>query len=173
MSVQKQGPAEKSWEMRDVFLGIGLMIIALLVLAAIMAMLDNRGVRPVPRSSSSEDMVWLRQETVEVSTSATSGSDSTARTLHGRIYAVHLDYGASISATTDITVVASNPSLTILQVDDYYTDTWYYPVAQRHSSAGATVSDYAPFVATSAVDIAVGQTTSGTQVVTATILWGR
>lgn len=178
MSVERgRGEAKRgnlTW--RDVLLGMVVMIILLLAMAAIMgairAIVESGRVQPVPRTSS-DDLVWVRRETVDVTTSGTAANANTARALHGRIYAVHLDYGASISATTDITLTVSDPALTILQVSNTYTDGWYYPVAQRHSSAGAEVSDYAPFVATGPVTIAAGQTTSGTQVLTATILWGQ
>jgi hypothetical protein len=127
-----------------------------------------------PVARSSEDLVWLRKEVVEVTTSGgTTGSGSTDRDLHGYVYAVHLDFAGSISATTDVTLSQASPSLTLLGLTDYFTDTWYYPVVQQHSSAGAAVSAYERALAADRVDIAVGQTTSGTQILTATLYWGQ
>lgn len=129
-----------------------------------------------PVARSYEDHVWLRKESVAVTASGTdgsaTGSANTDRELYGYVYAVHLDFTSGISNTTDITLTQASPSLTILQLSNYYTDTWYYPVVQQTSSAGAGTSTYEKALVQDAVDIAVGQTTSGT-VGTVTIYWGQ
>lgn len=129
-----------------------------------------------PVARSYEDHVWLRKEVVTMTASgsagAATGSANTDRELHGYIYAVHLDFTAGISTTTDITLTQASPSLTILQLSNYYTDTWYYPVVQQTNSAGAGMSTYEKTLVQDVVDIAVGETTSGT-VATATIYWGQ
>lgn len=158
--------------------GRWLMMIAAIVIVGLgviagLQLLAESAEQPVARSS--EDLVWLRKEVVTVSTSgATSGSESTDRDVSGYVYAVHLDFAGSISATTDVTLSQASPSLTMLQLTNYYTDTWYYPVVQQHSSAGAAVSGaYERALVADQVDVAVGQTTSGTQILTATIYWGQ
>lgn len=129
-----------------------------------------------PEARSYEDHVWLRKESVAVtatgSAGAATGSASTDRELHGYVYAIHLDFTSGISATTDISLTQASPSLTILDLSNYYTDTWYYPVVQQTSSAGAGTSTYEKVLAQDAVDIGVAQTTSGT-VGTVTIYWGQ
>lgn len=129
-----------------------------------------------PVARSYEDHVWLRKESVAVTASGTagsaSGSASTDRDLHGYVYAIHLDFTSGISITTDITVTQASPSLTILDLSNYYTDTWYYPVVQQTDSAGSGTSTYEKALVQDAVDIGVAQTTSGT-VGTVTIYWGQ
>lgn len=128
---------------------------------------------PVARSSS--DQVWLRKESVSVTAAgavgAATGSGSTDRELHGYVYAVYLDYTADISSTTDITLSQASPALTILQLSNYYTDTWYYPVVEQDTSAGAGTSTYEKVLVQDAVDIAVGQSSTGT--ITMTLYWGQ
>lgn len=129
-----------------------------------------------PIARSYEDHVWLRKESVTVTATGTdgvaTGSASTDRELHGYIYALHLDFTAGISSTTDISLTQASPSLTILDLSDYYTDTWYYPVVQQTDSAGSGTSTYEKTLVQDTVDIAVGQTTSGI-VGTVTIYWGQ
>ena len=103
---------------------------------------------------------------------AATGSASTDRDLHGYVYAVHLDFTAGISTTTDITLTQASPALTVLLLSNYYTDTWYYPVVQQTDSTGSGTSTYEKALVQDAMDITVGQTTSGT-VATVTILWGQ
>jgi hypothetical protein len=129
-----------------------------------------------PVARSSEDVVWLRKESVAVtatgSAGAATGSANTDRELHGYIYAMHLDFTAGISTTTDITLTQASPSLTILQLNNYYTDTWFYPAVQQTDSSGAGTSTYEKTLVQDAVDISVSQTISGA-VGTVTIYWGQ
>lgn len=152
---------------------LALTTIVLIAGALVMALMMGAEETPVARSSV--DLIWLRKDVVTVSTSgATSGSGSTDRDVGGYVYAVHLDFAGSISDTTDTTLSQASPSLTVLQLTNYYTDTWYYPVVQQHSSAGAAVSgEYERVLVADQIDIAVAQTTSGTQVLTATVFWGQ
>lgn len=159
---------KKNFWLKVGIIGVGVIIIASLLLI---------GIQPEePVARSYEDHVWLRKESVSVTASGTagsaSGSASTDRDLHGYVYAIHLDFTSGISATTDITVTQASPSLTILDLSNYYTDTWYYPVVQQTDSAGSGTSTYEKTLVQDAVDIGVAQTTSGT-VGTVTIYWGQ
>ena len=125
---------------------------------------------PVARSYA--DYVWLREETVTV-TATGSGSGSTDRELSGYVYAVHLDFSTGISTTTDVTVSQASPALTLLQLTNYYTDTWFYPVTAQHLYSGTETATYERFLAVDALDIAVGDTISGSVALTATVYWGQ
>ena len=129
-----------------------------------------------PVARTSEDHVWLRKESVSLTATGTAGaatgSASTDRELHGTIYAVYVDFTSGISATTDFALMQDDPSLTIMRVTDYYTDTWYYTVVQQTDSTGSGTSTYQNVVVQDTVDISACQTTSGT-VGTVTIYWGQ
>lgn len=160
----------KLWYRNAVIGVVAIMLIAMAVVYVAWPAAEE----PVARSY--EDHVWLRKESVTVTATgaagAATGSANTDRELHGYVYAVHLDFTSGISATTDITITQASPSLTILDLSNYYTDTWYYPVVQQTSSAGAGTSTYEKVLVQDAVDISVMQTTSGT-VGTVTIYWGQ
>lgn len=153
---------------------VGLTVIAMAIGATIFVALEAPVEEPMARSY--EDHVWLRKESVTVTATGTAGaatgSANTDRELHGYVYAVHLDFTSGISATTDITITQASPSLTILDLSNYYTDTWYYPVVQQTDSSGSGTSTYEKVLVQDAVDISVVQTTSGT-VGTVTIYWGQ
>lgn len=158
----------------DFWLKVGIVGLGAVVIAGLLLFSMLQPEEPVARSY--EDHVWLRKESVAVTASgaagSATGSASTDRELHGYVYALHLDFTAGISNTTDITLTQASPSLTILQLSNYYTDTWYYPVVQQTSSAGAGTGTYEKALVQDAVDISVGETTSGT-VGTVTIYWGQ
>lgn len=123
-----------------------------------------------------ENYGWLRVDEFSVAATGTPGAVSAEEDsngpVRGHIQAVHLDYASTISTTTDLTLTQISPPLTILQLTDYYTDTWFYPVAQRTGSTGSTVSDYDRLLATGQLSVTVGETISGT-IVTVTVYWGE
>lgn len=159
---------------KDFWLKAGIVGVGVIVVAALLLIGVVQPEEPVARSY--EDHVWLRKESVVITASgsagAATGSASTDRELHGYVYAVHLDFTSGISSTTDITVTQASPSLTILDLSNYYTDTWYYPVVQQTDSSGSGTSTYEKILVQDAVDIGVTQSTSGT-VGTVTIYWGQ
>lgn len=85
---------------------------------------------------------------------------------------MHVDYTAGISSTTDITLTQASPSLTVLQLTDVITDGWYYPTVQVHDTTGTTRTWYETVMVADHIDIAAGETTSGT-VATVTVYWGQ
>lgn len=153
---------------------VGLVAIILISLALFLYVTKGPAEEPMMRSY--EDHVWLRKENVTLTASGeagtATGSASTDRELHGYIYAIYLDFTSGISATTDITLTQASPPLTILQLNNIYTDTWYYPAVQQTNSAGAGTSTYEKMLVQNTVDITVGETTSGT-VGIVTIYWGQ
>lgn len=174
----------KRWAYGFAVVGLVLLFAVLVILGIALSTLQDIEAKPAPEVAiglddlqleASEDLVWLRKETVEASTAGgTTASASTGRDLNGRIYAIHLDYLSGITTTTDITFSQAEPSLTILTVSNSATDGWYYPTVQHHNSAGATVTSYVESLVADAVDIAVAQTTSGTQqMLTVTVYWGQ
>lgn len=174
MSVEKPHQRGKS-----VARPIGVLIAILLVLAIVMALVlaVRWCVSPEePTARSSADYVWLRKEVVTLTATgaagAATGSATTERVLHGYVYAVYVDYTSGISSTTDVTFAQASPSGTVLALTNYYTDTWYYPTVQQHSSAGATVTAYERALVEGVLTISAAQTTSGT-VATVTVFWGQ
>lgn len=129
-----------------------------------------------PIARSVEDYGWLKVEEIAISGTGTDGAVSASQAsdepVRGHIYAVHLDFASSISTTTDFTLTQSSPSLTVLQLTDYYTDTWFYPGAEYTSAAGAGLSAYDRLLASGTLTATVGETISGT-IVTVRVYWGE
>ena len=129
---------------------------------------------PVARTSTSYG--WLREEQIAVTAAgaagAATGSQDSDGPVRGHVYAVHLDYGAAVTTTTDITISLSSPALTLYQKDDSATDVWLYPVVQQTDSAGSGTSTYDRVPVSGNLTVKVDQSTSGTAV-TATVWWGE
>jgi len=126
---------------------------------------------------ASADYGWLKEETITLAGTGTAGavtaSGSTGNPIRGHLFAVHMDYAATISDTTDLTLTLSSPTLTLLALTDYYTDTWYYPAAQQTGSDGAAISGtYDRLPMNGYLDVAVAETISGT-IATVTVWWGE
>lgn len=147
---------------------------AVVAIAVALILLVPRREEPVARGS--ESYGWLREETVTLTGTGTEGavsaSDTTDGPIRGHVYALHVDYSSSITTTTDLTVTLSSPSLTVLQLTNNYTDTWYYPVVQQTDSAGSGTPTYDRVPVSGYVTVAAGQTISGT-IGTVTIWWGE
>ena len=115
------------------------------------------------------------QWTVSVTGAAGAGAGSAgdaAGGVEGHIYAVHLDYTAGVSSTTDVTLTGGSPSETIFAKADSATDAWYYPGAQLTGSNGAALSGaYEPIPVFGSLTAAVAQSSTGT--LTVTVLWGQ
>lgn len=130
---------------------------------------------PVARTTTGYG--WITSDQVIVaatgSAGAATGSGSTDGVVKGHLYAVHLDFAGTISSTTDITITQAAPSLTVLQLSNYYTDTWYYPIAQQTDITGTVTSTYDRLTVVDQLDISVGQTTSSTNLLTVTVYWGE
>lgn len=156
----------------------GLLVVVILIsmgLAAFGAWLDRVTYEPAIARTSA-DLGWVRKESVTLTASgaagAATGTGATDRDLNGYIYAIHLDYTAGISSTTDITISAAVPALTVLTRADTVTDGWFYPTIQHSNSAGTGITSYEKPIVIDALDITAAQTTTGT-VATITILWGQ
>jgi hypothetical protein len=133
------------------------------------------GAVATPSELAHGQVTWLPSEQIVVTTTddETSTSENSTQALNGHVYAIYLDFGTSVTTTTDITITQASPEATIFQATDYYTDTWLYPAIEYTSSAGAGLSAYAPMPLMDEINIAVGQTVTGTTIVTATVLWGE
>lgn len=145
--------------------------VALVILLAV-GMVACRGGDPVARAVE-EDLVYLKKDTIALTTSGLTGSDSTDRDLYGRIYAIHMDFGSSVSETIDLTLTQASPALTVLALTNYFTDTWFYPVVQETGSTGSGTSTYTPVYVADAIDVASVQGNRDTQIVTITLYWGQ
>jgi len=154
-------------------------VISIILAAAILTMIQAMGYwssveQPVARSV--ENYGWLRVEEMILSGTGTDGAVSASQAsdepVRGHIYAVHLDFSSSITTTTDITLTQSSPSLTVLQLTDYYTDTWFYPATEYTNAAGTGLSAYDRLLASGTLTATVGETISGT-IATVRVYWGE
>lgn len=150
--------------------GLSLLLIIIAALAGLIFL-------PSQAKDSQAQVSWLLTEEIVVSGTGTDGSVSASQNsgqaINGHVYAVYLDFSDSITTTTDITITQISPALTILQADNYYTDTWYYPAAEYTSSAGSGLSAYTALPIIDELTVAVGETISNTAIVTATVYWGE
>ena len=119
----------------------------------------------------------MQSEQVVVTGTGTDGAVSASKrssaTLGGHIYAVHFDFPATVTNTTDITLSGASPALTIMALTDVYTTGWYYPEVQATGATGAAISGaYDRVPVDDRLTVTAGQAMSGT-IVTATIKWGQ
>jgi hypothetical protein len=166
--------AVKVARLREVMAAVALVVVAIIVLFVLVAVVLPIPEEAIPRGS--QNYGFLRVEQVTLSGTGTAGAVSDSRTtdgpIHGHLYAVNLDYTGGISTTTDVTISLASPALTVLQLSDYYTDTWIYPAVQQADSAGSGTSTYDRMPAAGYLTIAAGQTSSGT-IATVTVWWGE
>jgi len=130
---------------------------------------------PVARSSSNYG--WLKVEDIVLSGTGTEGavsdSEPTSAFVRGHLYAVHLDFNTSITNTTDFTLTQASPPLTVLQLTNYYTDSWYYPAMTQTIWIGEEVSSYDQMLVNDQLTAEVGETISSTNIMTVTVYWGE
>jgi hypothetical protein len=132
----------------------------------------------VPRSASSTHYGVINQEQLTLTATGAAGSATgsqvSSNPVRGHMYAVHLDYAAGISSTTDITLATQNaPVVTIMTISNNATDGWYYPAVEQTSNVGAGLSVYDRPPMADYLSVSAAQTTSSTSVVTVTVLWGN
>lgn len=159
---------------RPVLAGVIILGFAIIAVGMLISAFESAPEEPVARSMA--DYGWLKVEEITVSGTGTEGAVSASQAsdepIRGHIYAVHLDFSPSITTTTDLTLTQSSPSLTILQLTDYYTDTWFYPAAEYADAAGTGLSAYDRLLATGELTAEAGETISGT-IVTVRVYWGE
>lgn len=101
------------YEERRRVLWFGVGVVALLFLVYVALRVVPRLPHEEPVSRSYDDFLWLRQESVTVSATGVAGSATgsaeTDRRVAGYIYAVHIDFAAGITDTTDIALTQSSP----------------------------------------------------------------
>lgn len=117
-----------------------------------------------------------RYEQFVVATSGGAGtSTGTATgTLHmwGYVKAVHVDYTAGLSNTTDVNLLTASPAITIMTKSNSVTDAWYYPSVQFTGSTGAAVSGaYGKFPIDDYLIVSAAQSSTGT--ITVTVFYGQ
>lgn len=147
-------------------------LVALVVVGLVLY--GGTGESATPRGSS--DYGWLREYTVTLAGTGVDGavtaSGTTDGPVRGHVYALHVDYGDTAEATTDLTITLASPALTVLQTTDYYTDTWYYPAVEQAGSAGSGTSTYDRLPVSGYLAISAGEAVSGT-IATVTIWYGE
>lgn len=103
---------------------------------------------------------------------AATGTVTMTTRLWGYIKAVHINYGASVTTTTDITISTVSPAGTVMAKSDSATDAWYYPSVQLTGSDGTGTSAYDRFPIDDYLTVQAAESTSGT-VATMTVFWGQ
>lgn len=145
-------------------LGVALTV-ALLAAFLCVACLDVPQQPAVSVASAAE---VLRVETVALTATgdagAATGVMTTTNALTGELAWLYIDYTASISTTTDITLSYVSPlGGQVFAKTDSATDAMWYPVASPVTNAAAAITDgHVPFVLSGKLQIDVGQSTSGT-----------
>lgn len=120
-------------------------------------------------------MIRRTQVTVTAAGSAGAavGSGETPHVVDGIVRAVHLNYSASMAATSDVTIVEANesPAIQVLTVSNNATDGWYAPMAQAVNQSGAAITNQgAAIVARDSLTVSVAQANDGDSVVV-TVVW--
>jgi len=164
--------------------GASVAVLAAMVLLALGVAACERGVVVPTQERGNEVEVrslttFLRHEAVAVTVAVTAAGAAGAATgtgtsgyICGHLHAIHVDYGAGISTTTDLTVSQASPALTVMVQADSVTDAWYYPAVQRTGADGAAISaqyDRAPVC--DELTVSVAESTAGTSLVT--FYWGE
>ena len=154
-------------------LGVGL-VIGLIVSLSLFAR--------SPMAAESQAATSARRVLVTVNTSGTAGSAGgtgySDEMVRGEVLAVYLDYSATISATTDLTLRGkSAPYDTILSASNYYTDTWVYPrkAVQDYTNTDITYDGthgvYEPFVMDDYLTAVITQSTAVSPCVKVYVYW--
>jgi len=137
------------------------LILAMLILTGMLTMAASAGptYAPVAMPESYRTNVTL---TATGADGAATGSVTTGY-LRGYIRAVYINYGASVTTTTDITIARTNPAGNLMVQSNSATDAWYYPSVQFTGATGAAVSGaYGKFPIDDYLVISAAQSTSGT-----------
>jgi hypothetical protein len=110
-----------------------------------------------------------QRETITVTASGVDGSATgivtSTNVVRGHIQAVHVDYTAGISSTTDITLTTISPLAKILSLAEGATDGWYYPSVKLCDSDGSAVTFYDQPWVDDRMMVEAAETTSGTVVI--------
>lgn len=97
------------------------------------------------------------------SNGSATGLVTTTTRLWGYLKAVYVDYGASVTTTTDITISTVSPAGTVMGKADSATDAWFYPSVQLTGITGTVVSGaYGQFPVDDYLTVQAAQSTSGT-----------
>jgi len=111
------------------------------------------------------NVATIQTEAITVNPIGAVASDTTASgIIVGQIIDVYIDYGATMSDTTDITLTYYTPHAMgqILAVTDNVADTVYMPRATAVTSGNVAIASYWPFYVNGKLLLSVGQTLSGT-----------
>ncbi len=112
------------------------------------------------------NVATIQTEAITVNPIGAVASDTTASGVFvGEILDVYIDYGSTMSTTTDLTLTYYAPFAmgTILALTDNANDNVYMPRATGVSSANvALANDYYPYYVNGTLLLSIGQTLSGT-----------
>jgi len=165
---------------RAIRTAIALLAVLGALVAGMAACLPERGgpaAEPAAVFEQQSATTFLRQTAVAVTTvgaaGAATGSGSSSY-ICGHLHAMYLDFTASISATTDITISQASPALNALVLTNNYTDTWYYPARQQAGGTGSAISGaYDRLPVCDTLTVSVAESTAMAPVVTVYLYWGE
>jgi hypothetical protein len=121
---------------------------------------------PEPAVQVAANSMTLQTEAITVNATGAVGADTTVSGMFvGQIVDVYIDYGTTMSNTTDLTLSFYSPLAmgNVLAVTDNATDGLYAPrLAPVSNAAAAIANSYVPFYVNGTLLLSVGQTLSGT-----------
>lgn len=120
----------------------------------------------VPIGAAATGQIYRTRTTISPVSPGTTGAFHTVNSggINGYLVAVYIDYGATMSNTTDITLSYTSPaSGNILTKADNVTDGWFYPRALAQSTAAANATDaWVMLPVDGVIQCTISQTLSGT-----------
>jgi hypothetical protein len=116
----------------------------------------------------------MRRVAIDVATgTGTTGtvnaSSDTVPGHNGKLYALYLDYGSTVTSITNVTLALTTPVLTLFTVSDNSSDGWYWPretaVTQSGTAYGSTAG-VLPFPIVGDLRLSVSSSTPSVTAVT-------
>ncbi len=147
---------------RNALYNIGFAALVTMLLGSIMWVGCMRGPEAIVQTAA---VAAIQTEAITVSPIGAIASDTTASgPIMGEIIDVYIDYGSTMSTTTDITLTYSSPFAMgqILEVLNNVADGVYMPRATAVTSANVALASYWPFYCNGSLLLSVGGTLSGT-----------
>jgi hypothetical protein len=145
----------------------------LVMAAALVATFGQAGAAPAMLPETYREVITVAVAGV---TGVGDGAVATGQSdgvLRGHIRGIYVDWAAGVTTTSDITISTVNaPVTTVLYKANSATDAWFYPVVAQHlNTDGSAQSAFWRVPVDDLVQVAVGQSTTGT--VSVTLLWGE
>lgn len=143
---------------------IAILIAIILGVTTFSACMAPRGPEEVALGMASVGEMQLASMTLTMTGTGATTADNTSPQITGELLGVYIDYTASITATTDLTITYSSPlGGQILAKVNNVTDGFFAPRSGAVDSSGSAITNsHVPFPVNGKLTVTVGQTTPGT-----------